>query len=190
MIKGTHNTMSYLPVRQWWLRPFRRFGKCQDKDIFQQWESGVRYFDLRVRFNADGKAVFAHGLLEYETGLSPEEVIEILSRKAGALKEQVYIRVLLECISAPNEDTTIKFIEFIKGFGCIHSQNPKFAWGVKNPFDIWVNKFERPFIEVAEWIDTPLKFLRTPRWYVTRDQAVSLSALGADYDGIVSMDFV
>lgn len=190
MIKGTHNTMSYLPVRQWWLRPFRRFGKCQDKDIFQQWESGVRYFDLRVRFNADGQAVFAHGLLDYETGWSPDEVVDILCRKAESSEEQVYIRVLLECMSAPDEDTKSRFFEFIKWCGCIHSQNPKFSWGVKTPFDIWVNKFDRPFIEVAEWINTPLKFLRTPRWYVTRGQAVSLNALGDDYEGIVSMDFV
>lgn len=190
MVKGTHNTMSYLPVRQWWLRPFRKFGQCQDKDIFQQWESGARYFDLRVRFNADGDAVFAHGLLEYYTSWSPEEVIGILCRKVEYSKEPVYIRVLLECMCTPDEDLMMQFTEFIKRCGCPNSRNPRFAWGVKTPFNIWVDTFDRPFKEVAEWINTPWKFLRTPRWYATREQAIKLDALGAEYDGIVSMDFV
>lgn len=180
--------MSYLPVRQWWLRPFRRFGRCQDKDIFQQWKSGVRYFDLRVRFNERGSAVFAHGLLEYRSEMSPEEVIRWLGKKAVECGEKVYVRVLLETVCEADKYQTDCFDEFQKRVICDGSIY--FMMGRKSPFEIWHSDFDRPFIEVAEWINTLWKFLRTPRWYALGIQAVRLSALDSAYDGIVSMDFV
>lgn len=60
----SHNTFSYLPVRQWWLRPFAWMARCQDL-----LDMGADGYDIRVRFR-DGEAVFAHGLIEYDDSVS------------------------------------------------------------------------------------------------------------------------
>lgn len=63
----THNTWSFLPVKQWWLRPFAWIGRCQDlTDKGQYYCSNVNGFDLRIRFDDCGTPHFCHGLLEYD----------------------------------------------------------------------------------------------------------------------------
>jgi len=47
MNKASHNTMTYLPVRQWWLRPFAFMARCQSKDIKDQCRI-TGFFDIRV----------------------------------------------------------------------------------------------------------------------------------------------
>jgi hypothetical protein len=65
MILATHNSLSYLKP-QWWLRPFAWVGRCQSLTIEQQLEYGVRYFDIRLKFNeGNWIAESGHGLLTY-----------------------------------------------------------------------------------------------------------------------------
>lgn len=81
---GSHDTMSYLPSRCRLLKPFRLFATCQDKCLNAQWESGVRYFDLRVRYSnlEDGTLTFAHGFMPYETYVTLEDVLLFLETRA------------------------------------------------------------------------------------------------------------
>src|SRR5574344_710189 len=66
MILATHNSLSYLKP-QWWLRPFSWVGRCQSLTIEQQLEYGVRYFDIRLKFNeGNWIAKSGHGLLTYD----------------------------------------------------------------------------------------------------------------------------
>lgn len=62
---GSHNTMTYLPVRQWYLKPFWWMARCQSKDIKEQ-SKYTDFFDIRVRFDKNDNPVFAHGLIEYK----------------------------------------------------------------------------------------------------------------------------
>lgn len=63
----SHNSWSYLRPRNLWLKPFAFMAKCQKYDIKTQYkEYGVRCFDLRIRFNDDGKLIIAHGIFEYD----------------------------------------------------------------------------------------------------------------------------
>lgn len=96
MILGTHNSMSYLPVAQWWLRPFRAWGRCQRLDYFGQWDAGARYFDLRIKFDSDGRAHFGHGRISYSCAERPEKVILKLLELAAQAKKDIYLRILLE----------------------------------------------------------------------------------------------
>lgn len=98
----SHNTWSYLPVRQWWLRPFRRLAQCQEVNDTEQLFLGVRGFDLRVRFDREGQPHFAHGLMEY-TGQDVYDTLESLNRIVFGVDRQqdrnlnpFYVRVLLE----------------------------------------------------------------------------------------------
>ena len=74
---GTHNSMTYLKptglvqIIAW------NTGKCQNLSLKEQYEFGVRFFDLRIRFDEEATPYFAHGLLEFHekgsngcTGLS------------------------------------------------------------------------------------------------------------------------
>lgn len=85
---GTHNSLSYLKP-QWWLRPFNWIGKCQSLNLAEQYQKGVRYFDIRVKY-ANGKAVSGHGLLTYDIN------IEIPLMFLDNRKEQCVVRIYLE----------------------------------------------------------------------------------------------
>lgn len=65
MIYGTHNSLSYLKPRQWWLRPLAWIARCQDMTIEEQLQYGVRYFDIRVKFR-NNIAISGHGLMDYD----------------------------------------------------------------------------------------------------------------------------
>jgi len=63
---GSHNSWSYLNPKQWYFRPFAWMAKCQSLTIREQYEKGIRFFDLRVRLNWAGVVKPVHGLTEYK----------------------------------------------------------------------------------------------------------------------------
>lgn len=101
---ASHNTMSYLPVKQWWLKPFAWMARCQSKDILKQHNAGCEIFDLRIKpVNKNGrlKWVFGHGLITYKHA-HIREFLEALNRHAfcNGYDERgfyLYTRIILEC---------------------------------------------------------------------------------------------
>lgn len=92
---GSHNTMSYSPVKQWYLRPLKWAFKCQSKDLFYQIiDYGVRLVDFRVRFDKNGDLHFAHGLAFFKEDVN--EALKLLALLAQIVPEQLYCRVILE----------------------------------------------------------------------------------------------
>lgn len=65
-------------------------GRCQSKDIVEQFDAGARLFDLRVSFNK-GIQQFSHGLLDYKG-----DVFELLALLNLLSSNTLYVRVLLE----------------------------------------------------------------------------------------------
>ena len=49
------------------MRPFSFVAKCQSKNIREQYEVGVRLFDLRVRIDELGQITICHGIMEYKS---------------------------------------------------------------------------------------------------------------------------
>lgn len=45
---GSHNSMSYLPIRGW-RKVLAPWARCQNLTLQQQYELGVRYFDIRIK---------------------------------------------------------------------------------------------------------------------------------------------
>lgn len=90
MILGSHNTMTYLPPKHWWLRPFNFMAKCQEVDIVQQYERyGARLFDLRIGYDKYGSRSFCHGLITYQGNVT--EILTYLNSK-----KDVTVRIVLE----------------------------------------------------------------------------------------------
>lgn len=64
IVFATHNTMTYLPIKQWYFKPFAFIARCQDIDIYSQMALGTRVFDIRVG-KYKGKFVFKHGFCAF-----------------------------------------------------------------------------------------------------------------------------
>lgn len=87
---GTHNSMTYLPLKHWWMYPFNWIAKCQSLSIEEQYELGVRLFDIRISYDKDYNLEFRHGLIAYKGN-----VIETLSY-LNSKQEPIQIRIILE----------------------------------------------------------------------------------------------
>lgn len=116
---GSHNSLSYLPCRKWWMYLINWAAKCQSKTLSEQYHSGVRYFDIRLKWD-DKKEdwVIAHGLIEYKGDI--RRILETLNSLADYYNERIYVRFLLEYNKRPDDEATkiIKlnvFVECMRG---------------------------------------------------------------------------
>ncbi|MBQ7429418.1 MAG: hypothetical protein IJV29_07090 [Butyrivibrio sp.] len=131
MIIASHNSWSYLPVRHWWMRPFSFMAKCQRKTISQQYELGVRCFDLRIRLDKNDNPIVAHGLAVYK--IKPHELLRQLAWLDN--KGDVLIRLVHEVRTSKQytQHSRILFREFcnnvITAFSNIH------FWGFMNLYN-------------------------------------------------------
>jgi len=92
---GSHNSFSYLTPTKWWMKLLSPWSKCQNKTIVEQYNAGVRYFDVRVAFNKDGSMRLVHNWVEYPSS----ELFEAL--KTLNNKPDVYLRILLDMRKKP-----------------------------------------------------------------------------------------
>ena len=92
---GTHNSMSYMKPKSWWMYPINFIAKCQSKTIDQQLNSGIEVFDLRIRFDKHGIPYFAHGLVAYKGEDSVKDILNILQNQ-GLMDGPKYVRIILE----------------------------------------------------------------------------------------------
>lgn len=85
---GTHNSYTFLPARKKIFELFSFLWRTQVKNIAQQKEIGVTYFDVRVRRDSNVWRV-CHGLVDFNlTFKSIEDIVNIFS---------VYkVRIILE----------------------------------------------------------------------------------------------
>ena len=99
MILGSHNTWSYLKPRKWWQKLLRFTAQCQREDLTMQYvRHTVRCFDLRLRFDDNGKPILVHGIVEYDyTPAEIEHDLHNLNDSAKANGDNpVFVRVILD----------------------------------------------------------------------------------------------
>lgn len=89
---GSHNSLTYLPCRKWWMYLINWAAKCQSKTLSRQFHDGVSYFDFRVRFKND-QPVIAHGLIEYIGNIDKE--VATLNYLAKHFNAKIYIRLVI-----------------------------------------------------------------------------------------------
>lgn len=91
MILGSHNTMTYLKPRKWWMWFGKFMAKCQKLTIEEQYEKGARFFDLRISFieeNGIIKPIFSHGLIDYKGEVTG--ALEFLNNKSDVQCRIIY----------------------------------------------------------------------------------------------------
>lgn len=107
---ASHNSMTYLPVKQWWLKPFSFMAKCQSVPITKQYITyNVRMFDLRVSFDKNGKPYFKHGIFKYKG-----DVYNVLDWIAYVVIDPIVRINLEEEIEFCNPRLTNLFFNFCK----------------------------------------------------------------------------
>lgn len=93
---GSHNSMSYMPVKQWYFKPLRWTFRCQDVSIHDQYyKYGVKLFDLRINFDKDYTPYFAHGMAKFKGNVYT--TINQLNNFAKLNDDTIHIRIILEC---------------------------------------------------------------------------------------------
>ncbi len=92
MILQSHNSWSYLKPSKWWLKPFHFIAKCQNINIYEQYNKyGVRSFDLRVRFDEKKGIIVAHGFMEFSINY-----MELMEHLKFLNDKGCYLRILHE----------------------------------------------------------------------------------------------
>ena len=97
---GSHNSLTYLPCRKWWMYLINWAAKCQSKTLNTQFHDGAKYFDFRVMFK-DGKPVIAQGLIEYKGNI--DHMVANLNYFAEYFGETIYLRFVLEYNKIPED---------------------------------------------------------------------------------------
>lgn len=98
---GSHNSLSYLRPKKWWMRLFHFMARCQDIDFVDQYILGARVFDLRISFDRKhfGKVQVRHGAMEFDIPTSFLNLFYYYLNSAG----DCYLRVILEFNKEPKD---------------------------------------------------------------------------------------
>lgn len=93
MIIGSYNSWSYLPVSSRWMKWLRPFFVSQDGKILDQYEAGVRCFDLQIRYdNKENGFVHSNGIISH-TGYFIYDLVELHHKAYKG--EKIYVRIKL-----------------------------------------------------------------------------------------------
>lgn len=95
---GSHNTLTYFPMKGFFAGLTKCWSECQEKTVQEQYNLGVRYFDIRIKFDKN-KPVVVHNKDTYKAGES--ELTQVFSFMN--LKKDCYIRLILDIRSKPKD---------------------------------------------------------------------------------------
>ena len=176
MILGTHNSATASKL-VWWQRPFSWFihltSRCQDKNIKEQLEDGVRLFNLQVT-KYKGEWVFSHGLAIYREKLNDAlGLFKVYATKENPIYFQLYLddnlflgqpceefrRLMKGVVSAYNEDNSVQLCYgWIEGskeyFGGIPINCEEHYWSLgwaKNNAECLIDFLPLPKRHAEEW---------------------------------------
>lgn len=93
---ASHNSLTYAETENGNKRIIKRRNRCQNLNIRQQYEIGVRMFDFRVRKGINGKPQAAHGRIRYKANV--EDDLAYLNSRGD-----VIIRIMLENRRLPRQ---------------------------------------------------------------------------------------
>lgn len=135
---GSHDTMTYLKPRDWWLRPFKFVAQCQRVPIEEQYEKyGIKLFDIRVKYNSKERIwELAHGAMVFK-GKTPDEVFEYLN----SLNDEIYVRLVLEYNRAPKDIDIISSLFAMQASKWREKYSNITFWGFNRKYD-WKRLYE------------------------------------------------
>lgn len=169
--------------------------KCQGKTLSQQFHAGVRYFDIRVKWDEEKRVwVLAHGLVEYKKDVN--RVLETLNNLAKFFGDTIYVRFLLEYNKCPDDEAT-KILKLVHYVDWARSEYPHLIYHlIETKWDEKVVKSYGEEISIKHCYSSVLgrkRFLWIPYWYAKFHNKKSL-ADNADIikseNEVLMLDFV
>ncbi len=116
---GSHNTFSYLPIKNRWLSFLKPWYKCQEYDIITQINKDVRYFDIRIRFSKKGELQVVHNKIVFDINEKQFwDIMNNVKELTTKLNTVLYFRVILDIRKKPNDELNqvYWFSQFINKF--------------------------------------------------------------------------
>ena len=116
---GSHNTFSYLPIKNKWLSFLKPWYKCQEYDIITQINKDVRYFDIRIRFSKKGELQVVHNKIVFDINEKQFwDIMNNVKELTTKLNTVLYFRVILDIRKKPNDELNqvYWFSQFINKF--------------------------------------------------------------------------
>lgn len=173
IVYGSHNTMTYLPIKNWWLFPGLLIARCQNHNIEEQFKNGARVFDLRIYFNTKSKQwEFAHGLINFKSYDDIHKVVCYIYKFTELTNRDIYVRLILEKWSSESECR--QFAKMCKTFEISYPElkfiggNRKGDWKKLYTFKTNVpdnlnNQWVSSMAEDARWYEKAFPFLYARR---------------------------
>lgn len=184
---ASHNSWSYLTLKTWWMKLIRFAARCQDVSVYEQYDLGVRGFDLRVRFDEHNQPQLVHGCVVYKSAVSICEYLYDLN-----CKKDVYIRVILDVRT--KKQYTVRQIDNFKDFcSAIEDMFPNIKFYCGDCLYNHINLYDfknHPTCEELYSSVCPPKLIDDwyPRWYAKRNNKKNIEK-GTDKDFLM-IDFV
>ena len=169
IVYGSHNTMTYLPIKNWWMFPGLFIARCQNHNIEEQFKKGARVFDLRIYFNTKSKQwEFAHGLINFKSRDDIYKVVYNIYNLTEYTARDIYVRLILEKWSSESECR--QFAKMCKTFEIYYPElkfiggNRKGDWKKLYTFktdipDNLNNQWVSSMAEDARWYEKVFPFL-------------------------------
>lgn len=141
---GTHNSMTYLKPKKWYLYPFRFIARCQSLTIQEQYNLGIRLFDIRISYDKNHNIEFRHGSMAFKGDVY--ETLAWLNQQGCPID----IRILLE----EKKEDIVKEVLFIKDLDKFKSIFPNLTfYEGRRKFD-WKQLVKLPTLEVVQLVSS------------------------------------
>lgn len=98
---GSHNTMSYLPPKNLWGVITIPWSRCQSKTLQEQYDAGVRFFDIRV-CKIKGAWHYVHNKVDYDKA-DLQALTDFFKSHADT-----YLRLIYDLRSTPKDEKAQK----------------------------------------------------------------------------------
>ena len=154
VIIGTHNSMSFLKPKHWWMRPINwLFAQCQNNETAVL---NCECMDIRVYWDKKKGWSFAHGLVSYEFGSGYYDIYRTIS--IFAISGVRYFRIILE--RNGNEDGFVKLCERLEYK--YDGENVTFLGGYRKSDWKQLYDFGTNDIPIHQWVGS---MADDARWY-------------------------
>lgn len=167
MILGSHNSWTFLPPTKWWMKLLSFISKCQEISIGDQYDYGVRCFDLRIRFNKKRELQVAHGIVVYDIS---EMILYRVLNWINSQEEKCYVRILHE-VRNKRQRTQLSKELFINFCSNVVERYPNITFFDGHELSEWTYEYNFPYKPnmVERYSSVCKPFYDLPKCYAMRN---------------------
>lgn len=179
--------MTYLPIKGW-RRILRPWVRCQSLTLMEQYNCGVRYFDIRIRLH-DNNWVFCHNNVILDDTVRGFADIFRVAQNAG-----VYFRFILDVRRKPSNASTlhkmfmdyVRYLQFERG---LQIDSAIIMWEWRELLSTrQIVQHEYHASVSAQWYE----YILGCRWFAKRNNRKYVWRIWREYEGkeVILVDYV